>query len=209
MGDMDLETRSDRLAALAADESRQALDRIASVEALQADLARLTAERDRAREAAESIARMAGEEAHNLGGVITLQAQRIADLTAQLRRYEELEAEPGEPICSVTCPCCGASVVVETGEDPGQIAVYGTHPTEAAETIARLTANLAQASSDLARLTAERDQAVARVVELEGERDVLLQGAKAAKEIRKGIVRENDRLRADLAQAKEGKGDGR
>jgi len=35
------------------------------------------------------------------------------------------EIEPGEPICKVTCPCCGANLEIEHGDDEGELAVVG------------------------------------------------------------------------------------
>ena len=34
--------------------------------------------------------------------------------------------EPGEPICEITCPCCGASLDVTHGDDSGEVSVVGT-----------------------------------------------------------------------------------
>lgn len=36
------------------------------------------------------------------------------------------DIEPGMVIAKVTCPCCGASLSVEHGEDEGEIAVIGS-----------------------------------------------------------------------------------
>lgn len=40
--------------------------------------------------------------------------------------------EPGEPIGTCACPCCGASLEVEHGDEPGQIAVIGSGACECA-----------------------------------------------------------------------------
>lgn len=34
--------------------------------------------------------------------------------------------EPGQPIGECTCPCCGASLEIEHGDEEGQIAVCAT-----------------------------------------------------------------------------------
>ena len=36
--------------------------------------------------------------------------------------------EPGQPIVSITCPCCGASLEVEHGDEEGQIGTVWTPP---------------------------------------------------------------------------------
>lgn len=36
------------------------------------------------------------------------------------------EPEPGTPIAKCSCPCCGAHLEVEHGDDPGQVGVVGT-----------------------------------------------------------------------------------
>jgi hypothetical protein len=36
--------------------------------------------------------------------------------------------EPGELIAAVTCPCCGASLRVERGDDPGEVVTIGERP---------------------------------------------------------------------------------
>jgi hypothetical protein len=33
--------------------------------------------------------------------------------------------EPGEPICKTSCPCCGSSLGITYGDDPGEISVIG------------------------------------------------------------------------------------
>jgi hypothetical protein len=33
--------------------------------------------------------------------------------------------EPGEPICKANCPCCGADLEIEHGEEEGEISVIG------------------------------------------------------------------------------------
>lgn len=38
--------------------------------------------------------------------------------------------EPGEPIVKVDCPCCGAALEIEHGDEPGEIAVIGTEKPE-------------------------------------------------------------------------------
>ena len=57
--------------------------------------------------------------------------ERIAD---RLATFEQATAtleqvagpEPGEPIAEVHCPCCGAHLEVEHGDDEGDVAVVGT-----------------------------------------------------------------------------------
>ena len=34
--------------------------------------------------------------------------------------------EPGAPIASITCPCCGAALEIMHGDDEGEIGVLGT-----------------------------------------------------------------------------------
>lgn len=36
------------------------------------------------------------------------------------------EIQPGDPICNINCPCCGASLEVTHGDDEGEIAVIGS-----------------------------------------------------------------------------------
>ena len=42
------------------------------------------------------------------------------------RIIQVLNAMSGEPILEAICPCCGASLEVEYGDDPGEISVIGT-----------------------------------------------------------------------------------
>jgi len=42
-----------------------------------------------------------------------------------LEAAQKEEIEPGMPIVKVTCPCCGASLEIMNGDDPGEIAVFG------------------------------------------------------------------------------------
>ena len=35
------------------------------------------------------------------------------------------EIEPGQLIIEISCPCCGAELVVEHGDDEGEISVIG------------------------------------------------------------------------------------
>ena len=36
-----------------------------------------------------------------------------------------IKPSPGDPICEATCPCCGASLRIEHGDDPEEISVIG------------------------------------------------------------------------------------
>ena len=57
------------------------------------------------------------------------------------KEYEKAEAnpikmtshEPGEPITAITCPCCGAHLEIEYGDDEGEISVIGTSAIERLE----------------------------------------------------------------------------
>jgi hypothetical protein len=40
------------------------------------------------------------------------------------------EIEPGTPILHTACPCCGAQLDIEAGDDEGEIAVVGTQQTK-------------------------------------------------------------------------------
>lgn len=51
-----------------------------------------------------------------------------AKLTSAMRRaLAALEQpEPGTPILTTDCPCCGAELEIEHGDEPGDIGVVGT-----------------------------------------------------------------------------------
>jgi hypothetical protein len=46
--------------------------------------------------------------------------------TRETKHQDEDEHEPGELIAEVHCPCCGAELRVEYGDDEGEIGVVGT-----------------------------------------------------------------------------------
>lgn len=54
----------------------------------------------------------------NLNRVISNTADRLRTLNG--------EVEPGTPIVSVTCPCCGATLEVVHGDEEGEVGVLGT-----------------------------------------------------------------------------------
>jgi len=51
---------------------------------------------------------------------------------ATMSREADTGPEPGQPIGTSTCPCCGAHLEIEHGDEEGQIAVVGTLSTETA-----------------------------------------------------------------------------
>lgn len=46
------------------------------------------------------------------------------------------DVQPGDPIASCSCPCCGASLTIEHGDDEGEVSVVGTPSKEGADNIA-------------------------------------------------------------------------
>ena len=110
-----------------------------------AQVSALQAERD----AAVTQLGKANDVMHVTQQALQLQGEAVGHLTKGLRTYMEHAAdmqrqvdavaadtaqqatevgdshEPGEPIVAVTCPCCGALLQVEYGDDEGEIAVIG------------------------------------------------------------------------------------
>jgi len=76
------------------------------------------------------VHRSRGDECHPpVGRVIELMEQaedERDELRAEVERLCSPTAiEPGDPICSVTCACCGAALEITHGDDPGEVSVVG------------------------------------------------------------------------------------
>lgn len=63
-------------------------------------------------------------------GYIILQVDREDHQAARdaLAGQPEANPEPGQPIGRVSCPSCGASLQIEHGDDPGEIAIISGQP---------------------------------------------------------------------------------
>jgi hypothetical protein len=50
-------------------------------------------------------------------------------LERAMRLLNDLEKRgslrPGDPICNTSCPCCGAELSVQAGDDPGEVGCVG------------------------------------------------------------------------------------
>lgn len=112
--------------------TKEAKERIAKVcavsggpkKALYALYSQLVAARDELRELRVANAQLTAALRDMLS---TVRAPTKAGVEAMQRAKQTLEQpEPGTPILTTDCPCCGAELEIEHGDEPGEIGVVGT-----------------------------------------------------------------------------------